>query len=356
MILDICVNDAINRMLYVEKITHTQSFSMSVFVGLLANPYDSCKDILRNGIRDEVSTAGNVNKQIAVQHEFCTIAKETDLNKNNIENFAKDYVEKTSGKNNAYGGGADVNVIGIVKVGANYKQSNDSQNMSKNEKIQWFKNNRESVLDYYRENCGKDSHDESLRSESVVLSKIANPVVVKAWRDCMSKKSESGFFADVIPSSTDMTEDKIEYNVTIHWDSMENTEITSIILTYFKDIIDVPYSTDRTNSYETIDICKVGNQPLKKGSLSINMHHYDRKYSANIAINVSNNTGMSKSYVITLPKKIEPKLIVITPVTKSDESYWVVENYCGNQNCTEHMKNLLSTRHVINDRLFFDIR
>lgn len=33
--------------------------------------------------------------------------------------------------------------------------------------------------------------------------------------------------------------------------------------------------------------------------------------------------------------------------TSEDESYWVVENYCGNSNCTEYMKNPISTRHEI---------
>lgn len=55
--------------------------------------YDLCKDILRDGVKDIISTHDSVDKKLAAHNQFCSISKENNLNENNFNKFAREYAK-----------------------------------------------------------------------------------------------------------------------------------------------------------------------------------------------------------------------------------------------------------------------
>lgn len=328
-----------------NEIFVAQIICLGFFFPSFADPYDSCKDILRGGIRDSISSQGSFNHQLAKHQEFCSIAKEKALNEYNYDNFAREYVNKTNSSTDTYGGGLSVG-WGPFSGSANYNQSNIGQNASEGEKLSYLAQNKRAILDYFNQNCGNESHSESLRTEAVLISKVANPNIVKAWRDCMLERS-SGFLVELVPSTTDLSGDQLEYSAVVHWQSRENTKLVSITLTFRPDMMEVSASNITTqNSYAKVDICEDKKCKLKSGSnLSVNILHKNRSDNLNITFEAKNNKGMMKTHIVTLPKKIVSPKIDLEDVN----SYWAEESYCDNLGCLQYMKNISSQEHKIGE-------
>jgi hypothetical protein len=318
---------------------------------LIANSYDSCKDILREGIRDTLASHNKVNHWLAIQQEFCSIAKENNLSENNFSTFARDYVGKTKSVKNDYG--VDLNAgWKLLSLTGNYDNSNIKEKSSDEVKIDFLGENKKNIIDYYRQNCGNENVNESLRAEAILSSKIANPDIVQAWRACMLKHT-SGFLVELVPSSADLSEDELEYSAVLTWQSEENTDLVSIVLTFRKDIMEVASNAIISlGNYAKVDICEERNFILKSGSnTSVNILHKNRYNSTNISIEAKNDRGVIKTHIITLPKKISPAKIHLD-ANNGDlhaNSFWAIESYCNNLNCIDYMRNIRSERHQVGE-------
>jgi hypothetical protein len=278
----------------------------------LAVSYDSCKDILRDGIRDTLSTKGKIDRNIALHHQFCSIAKENNLNESNFHNFAKNYAKKVKSTSDSYSGGVGVSV-GPFSFNGNYSQTNGSQDLTTSEKENLLQQDAKKIIEYYKSHCGESSYEDSLQAESVVLSKVANRDIVDAWRRCMLGKA--GFFADLIGSPRG-DDKELEYDIRVRWSSEEGTKITSIVLRYQNDKISGPYPTLREDSgfVKTVNLCDSEKCILVSGSsFPLSLIHKDRSRSANIRIIAMTDTGVAKSHILILPKLIVPEPIKIDP-------------------------------------------
>jgi hypothetical protein len=295
-----------------KKYLIPQVIGVSFCLNLFALSYECCKDILRDGVHDTSSSQGKMDRNLAQHHQFCSISKEHNLNENNFDSFAKDYAKTVRSNNDTYGGSVGVSV-GIFGLNANYSQSNNSKNLSQKEIENILRENAKKVIEYYRSHCGDSSYEDSLKAESIVLSRTANEAVVKAWRDCML--NQTGFFADLIPiSRIDEDEKEIEYNIMVHWRSLEGTKITSIELRYLEGKVSTPYETKKENGgfVKTGNICDHENCVLKSGSsLLISLKHDDRTKNASLAILAKTDTYVVKSHALVLPKLVVPQPINI---------------------------------------------
>lgn len=329
-----------------------------ISLNLFANPYDRCKDILRLGIQDSISSHHKMNRRLAAQQEFCTIAKENSLDESNFETFARDYVNKTKSRNTNHNAGFDLGWK-FLNIGANYGDSNIRENASENEKIDFLKSHKKSILDRYRQSCGSESMDDSLRTEAVLNLKIANSEIVKAWRECMVAQA-NGFMVELIPSSSDMSEDEIEYSAMAYWQSQENTELTSITLTFRPEKIEVSASNIRQQGiYATVDFCEDRKCTLKSNSnLSFTILQKDRSNNVNLTIEAKNDRGMLKNFIVTLPKKAVPVQVDTNEPSAPNnniESYWSIENYCGHSSCPEYLRDFQSQKHEIGENFVASI-
>jgi hypothetical protein len=309
-----------------------------------ANAYDRCKDILRDGVSDTLSSNNNVERQLANHYQFCSTAKEYDLNENNFDAYVRNHSDVTKAITNSYGGGAKVG-IGIFSGRANYNQSNNRNNASTSEDINELKANKKKILDYYDKNCGSGDYEETLKAEAVSLSKIANKNIVKAWRDCMVKGT--GFFVYVIPSSLDPDEDEIGYEMSVHWRSQENIQIASIFLRFNGSYVETPYPqiNERGNYRKTKNICEYEGYILENNSvLPISVTHKDRSKSTNVNVMAKTSTGVLKCYVATLPKTLIPEPIKLE---QEEDAYWTIEHFCNNLNCNQYKRNFRTLKHDI---------
>lgn len=335
-----------------KKLLVLQVISVTFCLQLNAS-YDKCKHILRDGLRDTRSSSDNVDRQVALHREFCSIAKEKNLNEHNFETFAEDYLKRTKGSSDNYGGNANAGFLGF-SFGGGYGQSHGRENMSESEKINFLKDNKKALLDYFQQNCGKENYEESLKTEAAVMSKIANSDIIAAWRDCMVNHS-GGFFVDVIPGTTDLSSDQINYAVSANWKSVESTKIISLELTFERGIISGPFRTEVIGDFEKVDLCKERGCPLKSGAHVTQLLHKNRTRSTNVTIVAKTDRNVFKTQIITLPKKTELTPIALAPASSSlDESYWTVEHYCDNSACQNFKKNIRSTKHAVGENFVVD--
>jgi hypothetical protein len=202
-------------------------------MSVLANNYDLCKDILRDGIRDKIISNRSINSKTAAHYEFCSLAKEFDLSEKNFHIFANRYLETLSSIDNQTGG--DLNIgLGLFSGSTNFQKHNSSQNINRNNAQTFLTKNSKSILNYYNNQCEKWDYNDSLQAESITHSKIASISTVNAWRECML--NQSGFFAYLIQTSpNDDNEDMTEYDIVVSWKSNEGTEITSLYMRYLKN-------------------------------------------------------------------------------------------------------------------------
>lgn len=311
----------------------------------LSDPYGQCKDILRDGVRDTISSHNAHDQKIARHQHFCSVAKHHDLNEGNFNSFAKDYAKSVRADVNTYDGNAGVSV-GPFDFTGGYEQANSKNDMSTKDKEDLLNSNVKKIVDYYKANCGQESYQESLQSESVLLSQIANEHVVKAWRECMI--GQTGFFADLIPASTNSADDQeIEYDVMIHWRSLEGTEIHSIQLRYLETLVSSPYTVAKegANFVKTLNLCESELCQLKSGSsFPLTVIHKNPAKATNIRILAKTNTSVTKALVLVLPKRVEPPSMVLE---QPKNAYWAIESYCDNRDCLSFRKDVFVEPHLV---------
>lgn len=181
--------------------------------------------------------------------------------------------------------------------------------MSLEEKEDLLKKNSRQIIEYYNKNCGQSSLEDFLKTEAVLLSKIANNNIIQAWRECML--NSAGFFADLVSTGPFVGDERqIDYNIMVRWKSNEGTEITSIELRYVQEKISAPYQTiaESNGFLKTKNLCETEGCILRSGSnIPVSIIHKNPETSATVNIIAKTNTGVVKSHVLILPRLVLPE-------------------------------------------------
>lgn len=267
-------------------VIHAQSFD-----------YDSCSNILRDGVRDDIDSRNSQKYALIKHNQFCVLAKKHQLNGDNFENFARVYSEHTRASTSGGGGGASIG-FGPFSFGGDYGQSSDSSSLSRDEKEDLLNRHSEEVLDYYYDHCGNESYQEFLENEAHSLSKVANQNIVEAWKQCMLKKH--GIFAYLESGSHGL-----EVSIRVDWYSVGNNYIKNLSLMWYGDNIKTPYPLiENHNSNEfkqTENICEF--HPIYSGgNLVIPVHRNSDKKNERIFLKVTTDNHHSQGFSIQIPK------------------------------------------------------
>ena len=269
------------------------SILVSASFKLFAN--DSCADILREGVRDELASSHSLKHRFVKHHQFCTLAKKHSLNSDTFNHFAKDYAKYVDSNSSSHAGGAGVN-YGIFSFDGDYDGLTQSSYVSDKEKQDYLFKHKVSVLQYYEQNCGNFSYEDMLQQEAFAMSKIANPAVVHAWKECVLNRQ--GLF---VQETRD--EDLIHLSIHLHWRSDENTAIEELSVKWAGDNIEVPYETKSThNFHEIVNLCKTEDLLIHNhGEIQIPVHRKSNHQSDRVYILIKTNTGLSKATSVLIP-------------------------------------------------------
>lgn len=129
--------------------------SLRVAVGLglyslevQANRYESCKEILREGLRDTVSSRASIDHRVASHIQFCNIAHENHLDDHHFYSFVRSYAKQVNAKRSSVGVGASIG-IGPFSFGENVNTSNANAGFTEDEKANLLQTNRHAVMQYF---------------------------------------------------------------------------------------------------------------------------------------------------------------------------------------------------------------
>ncbi len=292
--------------------------------------YDKCKHVL-SGLQDEIYSQNKVSHKLARHMEFCRTAKQEKLDHSTFENFIDTYAEQLKNQKSGGGGSTDVDVIGIVTVSADGHGGTESHQLTKDEKKQKLRQEKEQILNYFTSNCGDVTFEESLQAEAVLKSKIANSGVTQAWSECM-RQNATGFFGYLIPPPVDPEAETNSYKLHITWKSGEGTKITNIWMRYRKAEVGSPYLVEQEEDgyVRTKNICE------KEGCLTVGTHPLDI-FHKNITRNSSatlcarNEKDASFCHHLFFPKTILDPEIDIDPKKRM---FFQIESYCSNSACS----------------------
>ncbi|MEO5968676.1 MAG: hypothetical protein ABIQ95_02010, partial [Bdellovibrionia bacterium] len=191
--------------------------AISILVSMPAfADYEDCKNILRDGIRDKINSSDTLDFRLARKHEFCRTASQYKLDSSDFETFARDYAARNKAHKYSTSAGASFSLgIFAPSGGGNFATDSADDDLSLDDKVKWLRANETAVRDYRSSNCGKEDQAESLQTEAILFSEIANQGVVDAWRVCMLEKLKNGLWVETLKNDG-FSDDEEEVTYTVN--------------------------------------------------------------------------------------------------------------------------------------------
>ena len=306
------------KLIFQKYLNYTMLVFASLSFSYLAHAdyfqYDSCQQILRDGIKDELASNSSKKHRLVRHHQFCSIAKKHNLSTSNFDQFSKAYVQQVESSNKSTDAGASGSYIGVFSAEADYSSSNVNSSMSESEKVEWLKKNSHQVMDYFSTNCGNSSYEEQLETEANLMTRIASSVIVNNWRECMVEKN--GVFAYPIFQDEDM----LLFSVRVEYKAKGAHYIKNLAMEWFGDNLDT--ITDDENIFR-----KTGNgrradellAPIRViysgANIEIPLKREDNKRNDLVWIHTITDDELTASFSFKLPKVLglDLKMVSVNP-------------------------------------------
>lgn len=271
--------------------------------------FDACKDILHDGLRDEIVSRNSVDHKIARHEEFCSIAKKHNLRAENFREFAQNYANTVTKTNSSTSGGASVG-YGPFSFGANFAHGRSNYDQSADGRRELLERNKSIVLDYFTHQCGNASYGEHLSALAQSVSRIANSSVIEAWRSCMKKRSTEFYSYLVHDSASSMS------IIVIGWRSGgQNVQLQKLEMSW--PSAHIAFSGDIRKGDDGIfstsqNLCDmVGGHLFDGDEISFPFKRLNKEESSVITINSCSTVGNHRTTRIAVPKEAPPVSVVI---------------------------------------------
>ena len=294
--------------MYYRKFLISSTLMSLIFSGaLLANnsfDYDPCSAILRDGVRDVLASSNSKTYSLVKHNQFCSIAKKHSLSRNSFHQFAKHYSENVKESRGGMDAGASVE-YGPFSFDGEYGQSHESSSLNREDRENILIRNQEQILDYFENNCGDSSFQEHLEMEAQSTSKIANPAIVDAWKQCMVKKHGVFVYAEGDTYSEN-------FSIRVDWFNNGNNFLKEVYLQWHGNNIDTGCPSEiieGSDFRQTHNICSDGKFIFSGGNRVIAIHRRSNVKSDMVYVTARADNGYSQAFSIALPKFIELKKI-----------------------------------------------
>lgn len=310
-------------------------FFVSLFTSILgqnltASTYnhDLCKDILRDGVKDELASNSSKKHKLVKHYQFCSIAKKHNLSSDNFENFAQAYAKQVKESSSGTGAGGGVN-YGIFSLDGDYSKNSSSSSLTENEKIDLLKKNSLQILDYYENNCGDSSYEEQLETEANLTTRVANTHVIEGWRDCMTKRH--GVFS--YPIFTD--EDLFTFSIRIEYYDKGTRHIDNVSLEWIGNNIATRSNKqiDEYRWHKTENLLNTRGVIYSGGSIEIPLQRTDNTKNDMIWVHTSTGDGVLADFSFKLPKIPQSTNLDSIPLSFSNKK---------SNSCIYHQKKALA--------------
>ncbi|MEO5968342.1 MAG: hypothetical protein ABIQ95_00320 [Bdellovibrionia bacterium] len=295
------------------KVSIFGALIFSVSLPALAD-YEDCKNILRDGIRDKINSSDTLDYRLVRKHEFCRMASQYKLDSSDFETFARAYAKTTHAHKYNTSAGTSFSLGTFAPSGGgNFSTESNEDDLSLDDKIKWLKANDRAIRDYRTSNCGKEDFSESLQTEAILFSEIANKDVVEAWRTCMLDKLKNGMWVEVLKDDGyDENDTEVTYTVNTYFRSGLGGAITSLSLTHTDNLVTDYRIVETVNGYQ-----KTGNilgqsrwawgaTISSGGNKQFDVRHQDRTHQGKLKVKAMLSTGNPIEQSITFPKRLIP--------------------------------------------------
>ncbi|MEO5970351.1 MAG: hypothetical protein ABIQ95_10530, partial [Bdellovibrionia bacterium] len=236
--------------------------------------------------------------------------------------------------------------------GGNFATDSADDDLSLDDKVKWLKANETAVRDYRSSNCGKEDQAESLQTEAILFSEIANQGVVDAWRVCMLEKLKNGLWVETLKNdgfSDD--EEEVTYTVNAYFRSEHGVQLYSMSLSHTDNVTTgFPLVSSINGENKTGNILGSrwgwGHSIASGGNKMFNARHMDRTHRGSLIVRAMESTGNPIEQSVTFPKRVVPVIELVTPVEAAsigiqtdEQNVWVADQPLKSVKLIFHTKN-----------------